>query len=141
MSAENDEVWAVVPGFGGIHEVSSEGRIRRVEGWGRQILGSHKARGCPHVFLQWPGKTTTCRLARLVLMGFTGLTPPTTTVPVHLDGDRQNCRRDNLKWGRRVFTRREMPLVEHRPWIKSPKDLCDTIHRLGGKSPRTDDFA
>jgi len=54
-----------------------------------------------HVTLSHENKRITKSVHRLVCMAFHGLPPNTSSQTRHLDGDNQNSKPDNLKWGTR----------------------------------------
>jgi len=109
------EVWKPIPGYEGIYEASSQGRIRTAEGkttyterhgvrsWQQRILkqkwrnrkssGKADARVC----LWKDGEEKTFLVARLVAMSF--LPAPYDKLTVnHIDGDTANNNISNLEW-------------------------------------------
>lgn len=105
------EVWKDIPGYEGIYQASSFGRIRTTEGkttsnkryetrrWKSRILkgrGDSYATG-KRVSLWKDGKAKDWLVARLVAMTFHGQPPAGFTVN-HKDGNRMNNNVDNLEW-------------------------------------------
>lgn len=109
------EVWKPIPGYEGLYEASSQGRIRTAEGkvtssarfdrrvWQQRIMkqkwrkrkgvGKEDARVC----LWKDGKEKTHLVSRLVAMSFLPMPFEKLTVN-HIDGDPSNNRVDNLEW-------------------------------------------
>jgi hypothetical protein len=105
------EVWKDIPGYEGIYQASSFGRIRTTEGkttsnkryetrrWKSRILrgrGDSYATG-KRVSLWKDGKVKDWLVARLVAITFHGQPPEGFTVN-HIDGNRLNNRIENLEW-------------------------------------------
>jgi hypothetical protein len=105
------EVWKDIPGYAGLYQASTFGRIRTCENkvtsnaryskrvWKSRIM---KGRGDnPHtgkrVCLWKNGKSQSYLVARLVAMTFLGDPPKDYTVN-HKDGNRMNNNIDNLEW-------------------------------------------
>ncbi len=96
---EDEEAWVPVPGYEGRWDVSSQGRVRsiprrRTRG-GELVLRVNK-RGYLSVTL---GREKH-EVHRLVALAFLGPRPEGMEVR-HLDGERLNCRVDNLAYGTR----------------------------------------
>lgn len=106
------EVWKAVPGYDCLYEVSNMGRIWSVprtvhdvgSGKARRIGGRFKKDNNSSslkrfqdlgVSLSREGKGISCLVAPLVWEVFVGPVPFGMVVR-HLDGDRKNCRLDNL---------------------------------------------
>lgn len=104
-----EEVWKAIPGYEGIYEASSLGRIRTVEGkttyskrhgvrhWKQRVL---KFRGISYqtgyrVSLWKNGKSKDWLVARLVAMTFFG---PSDLTVNHIDGNRFNNCVENLEY-------------------------------------------
>jgi hypothetical protein len=124
----DDEWWVLIEGFGGDYEVSSEGRVRT-----RKIVTGEKGGGMVKQFVSRVGKNEylavwlcdergvrvkNVRVHRLVATAFLSFREGKTTVRFK-DGDRMNCRADNL-----VVTEK----VSIEDWVKSEKNL-----RVSGK--------
>ena len=109
------EVWKPIPGYEGLYEASSQGRIRTAEGkttssarfdrrvWQQRIMKQkwHNRKGGKkadaRVCLWKDGKEKTLLVSRLVAMSF--LPAPYDKLTVnHIDGNPANNRLDNLEW-------------------------------------------
>lgn len=96
--------WRSIPGFEGIYEVSSEGRVRRVcEGAGRAKKGhilapGRNPKGYLAVNLCRNGKMTTKFLHVLVCEVFHGPKPSPVHQAAHRDDIKDNNTKDNLYW-------------------------------------------
>jgi len=104
-----EEIWKEVPGYEGLYEVSSQGRVRSLD---REVWN---ARGCylrrgrilkqnfddkmyKTVGLSSHGKTKTCRTHQLVAMAFLGHKPNRYKIVVdHLDNNHLNNNLSNLQ--------------------------------------------
>lgn len=107
------EAWKPVIGYEGFYEVSSEGRVRGLSrkiphGLGdafRHVKGKVLAakpgnHGYPSVMLSREGKKKLCTVHRLVMHAFVGSCPDGFEV-AHSDGNRLNCRLQNLRYATR----------------------------------------
>jgi len=100
------EVWLPVIDYEGIYEVSNHGRIRRdfaaparsLGVPGRILTPCSGPKGYLLVTLSKAGIVTTKRLHKIVLSAFCGDAPFSGAHAAHNDGDKQNCRLDNLRW-------------------------------------------
>lgn len=104
------EEWRPIPGYEGLYEASSLGRIRRVARW-QYNAGQHEriwlrekilrpaTQGgwAYYVSLMRDGKAATHTVHKLVLTTFVGPRPEGMEGS-HLDGDARNCRPSNLVW-------------------------------------------
>ncbi len=97
------EKWKDIYGFEGIYKISNYGRVKRLY-HGYKIVNrilnpwTDKKTGYQRVDLCWDGTTTRKRIHQLVLENFVG--PRGEKMEGrHLDGNKQNNRIDNLKWG------------------------------------------
>jgi hypothetical protein len=107
------EQWRAVPLFEGIYEVSSFGRVRSLD---RTV---QRVRNGKTVLVPWPGRELALiteangyvrvrlrvgggkvLLHRLVLTAFNGPAPDGHE-GAHNDGNKANCRLDNLRWATR----------------------------------------
>lgn len=106
---DDDEEWRPVPGFGGLYEVSSHGRVRskdrvvnRKNGtakWPGRILKIQKgSKGHYHVGLHFKGSSKVAFIHRLVAEAFI---PNPEGLPLvrHLDDVKENNHVRNLAWG------------------------------------------
>lgn len=104
------EVWKPIAGVEAYYEVSNMGRVRsldrvteRTAADGRvlalqPIPGRVLKRNNGLVILRPPGEAAqTFRTAVLVLEAFKGVRVPTGARIEHIDGDKTNCRADNLR--------------------------------------------
>lgn len=104
------EEWRKVVGFEGIYDVSNLGSVRRVgraarNGNGRgggavigRVRKPQKNRfGYPCLMLYKNGKHKGMLLHRLVAQAFLGMAPKNKEVN-HIDGDKKNCRVENLEY-------------------------------------------
>lgn len=90
------EQWRDVVGFEGLYRVSSEGRVRNAR-TGLTLKPGTGPSGYPTVAL---GRRNTRTLHSLVADAFLGKTPEGQEV-CHRDGDRQNPKLSNLRFGTR----------------------------------------
>lgn len=109
------EVWKPIPGYEGLYEASSQGRIRTAEGkttssarfdrrvWQQRIIKQKwqtrrtSDKKDARVTLWKDGEDKTLLVARLVAMSF--LSPPYDTLTVnHIDGNTENNCIENLEW-------------------------------------------
>ncbi len=103
MMTEAEEWRAITePGFEGIYEVSSIGRVRRITDGGkykagRIFVGGHDSSGYPHVLLSNGKRVVTRKVHRLVAAAFLGPIPAGKQVN-HKDRNRQNPRIENLEY-------------------------------------------
>lgn len=110
------EKWQHIVGYERIYQVSDYGRVKRVcGGSGTQIgrilkenLGINKRL---RVNLYKNNNRTTCNIHRLVLEAFVGLYP-SGMVTRHLDGNPQNNKLTNLKWGTYSENTQDSILIE-----------------------------
>ena len=92
------EQWRTIPGFKW-HEVSSHGRVRKQRALYNPFLYKLVADRNGHqcIQLSHDGVPERFRVSRLVGQAFCPDFSPELR-PVYLDGDKTNCRADNLKW-------------------------------------------
>lgn len=114
------EQWTLLEGFDD-YEISDHGRIRNVN-TGRIIKQQlHPRTGLPMVPIYRNGKQFTRNVHRLVAEAF--LDPgPENAVPIHIDGDRQNCHADNLEW-RSLSYARELTKERNRTEPADPRPV------------------
>lgn len=104
------EIWLPVVGLEGVFSVSNLGRVRSEKRTCRSSRGNtrtvnqkilspyvHKTRGYLGVTLQHNGVLRTSDVHLLVAKAFLGPCPAGFQC-AHNDGDRTNCRADNLRW-------------------------------------------
>lgn len=105
------EKWKSVPGYEGLYEASTLGRIRTVEGkitknkrfaerhWKSRILKTRGKQNSGYRASLWKdGKVKDALVARIVAYTFLG-NPPTDEYTVnHIDGNRFNNKIENLEW-------------------------------------------
>lgn len=105
MSTFHDEEWRDIPGFGGMYQASTLGRVRstrsksqwsRWKGYGGSVLKPAGKR-YRQVTLQTEGGEKSFLVHRLVAITFLG-EPPEGMQVCHCDGDRHNNRLDNLRF-------------------------------------------
>jgi hypothetical protein len=98
-----NEVWKKIPGYEGLYDVSTLGRVRSLK---RGIImkpGKHKT-GYLQVNLRRGGKYATEKIHRLMAMAFLGLRgSKDERVVNHIDGNRSN----NMIWNIEIVTRSE----------------------------------
>lgn len=94
------EVWMPVPGYEGLYEVSNLGQVRNSETG--LILSAGLNRGYRHVSLHRDGRRSTKYIQRLVLLAFCGEPHCPDADACHNDGDKDNNRLTNLRWGTRA---------------------------------------
>lgn len=100
------EIWKDIPGFEGMYQASSLGRIKgieRLDSIGRKVpermLTQHKTRGdYLTVFLSKNGETKSYRVNRLVLMTFNPVEDMDKLEANHKNENRQDNRLENLNW-------------------------------------------
>ena len=117
-SANGDtEQWLPIAGYGDCYEVSNLGRVRSLSRYITNADGAHRfyrgqlkstsaeLNGLVRVKLSFEGKRYQRNLARLVASAFVDGEQPDYSVG-YIDGDRSNCRADNLYW----YNRKGNPL-------------------------------
>jgi hypothetical protein len=113
------EEWRPAPGYEGLYEVSSLGRVRNING---RVLAQHlDGRGYPQLGLCRDAVKLTQKPHRLVCRAFHGA-PGEGQEVAHLDGNPLNASADNLAWVSRSENNRH-------------KELHGT-HQAGERHPR-----
>lgn len=92
------EVWVAVKEFPA-YEISNLGRVRRM---GRIVRGWDNGAGYLQVNLWSEGKRRVRTIHALVAEGFLPPKPTPKHEIAHGDGNRANCREDNLRWATRA---------------------------------------
>jgi hypothetical protein len=126
------EIWKAIPGFEGLYEASSEGRVRSLDrrSGGRllrgRILRQSVSNGGYRVLqLCRGGERTTMRAHHLVAITFLG--PPEAGFEVcHNDGNPGNNDLGNLRWGSRSDNARDT--VRHGKHRNTAKTHCPKGH-------------
>lgn len=100
MTPMETEIWANIPGYESLYQVSNFGRVRGIKR--NRILSSPlNNKGYARVNLCKDGKYKTMAVHRLVLMSFTDESEWGEEVN-HIDYVRSNNRLDNLEWVTRL---------------------------------------
>jgi hypothetical protein len=99
----NDEIdnWQPIDGFPG-YSVNPLGQVRR-DSSGRLITPRFNQYGVPYVGLMRGWAQCTRSLPKLVAHTFLPRTNSIFDTPIQIDGDRSNCRADNLMWRPRWY--------------------------------------
>lgn len=105
------EAWADILEWEGLYQVSSHGRVRSFDrivrcGYGRtrcypgRILSASLCQGYPRVVLHQTGQRPARQVFvhQLVCESFHGPAPTKAHEVAHKDGNRMNCRAENLRW-------------------------------------------
>ena len=100
-----DERWHDIPGYDGIYQVSTHGRVRSLP---RIDASGHRRRGAVLRGIHQHRRTyyVLCRNARTRLFCASALMAMVHGIPnpegcrhvIHVDGDQRNFRRANLRW-------------------------------------------
>ena len=117
------EQWKNIAGYAGRYQVSNCGFVRSLpRPWRKQLLILKLGRdtyGYRQVVLHKDGHRMTRKVHQLVLETFGTVPRPKGGVTRHLDGDKDNNKIDNLRWG--TTTENAMDAIIHgtSPGIKS----------------------
>jgi hypothetical protein len=139
MITADAERWAPIPGYEGLYEVSSFGRVRsldrvvphglhgfaRIRGVMRKTFPDHH--GYPRVVLTRSGRAKTHKVHRLVLEAFVG-TCPSGLEACHADDDSSNPALANLRWDTRRNNQLDKVANGNHPQAR--KTHCPRNHRL-----------
>ncbi|MFL1432774.1 MULTISPECIES: HNH endonuclease [unclassified Nocardiopsis] len=127
------EEWRPIAGTDGVYEVSNLGRVRS---W-TSVSRGQVIKPQPHqdrYLAFWTGPKLRL-LHRVVLETFVGPRPD-GMVCRHLDGDRMNCRLDNLRWGTAAENMRDS--IEHGTHANARKTHCPAGHEYTPENTRID---
>lgn len=134
------ERWRAIPGYEGLYEASSEGRIRSLDREVRTGIDARrviKGRILSQVpgaygyllvglYLRGGGKRRTYAVHSLVVATFHGPRPSEDHECCHWDNDRTNNRASNLRWGTRSENRDDQR--RHGTFPESNKTHCPYGH-------------
>lgn len=96
-----NEVWVPVPGHPKYH-VSNLGQVKREDR--ANPVGVHtNQQGIAYISMQLEEHQVHKSLARLVALAFVPRDREAFDTPIHLNGDRLDCRQENLVWRPRWF--------------------------------------
>lgn len=126
------EKWRAVPGYERTYAVSNLGRVYsapRPTTSGGILNGSVDNYGYRRVALVQNGKQATRRVHVLVMAAFVGPRPDGLEI-LHSDGDKQNCRLENLSYGTHAENMRDM--VRHGGTSQTRKTHCPQGHEYAG---------
>lgn len=130
-----DEEWRPIPGYEGVYEASSLGRVRslaRVDMRGqarpeRILKQATLPSGRLQVNLYRDGKQRIFKVHRLIALAFHG-TPEPGQVVCHNDGDPANNRASNIRWG--TASENQLDAVRHGTHREVKKTHCPVGHPL-----------
>jgi NUMOD4 motif/HNH endonuclease len=128
--------WRPVAGYEGLYLVSDLGEVYslpRATTRGQLIRPRRDPNGYLQVTLSKDGEHTTHRVHILVLTAFRGLCPPGKE-GAHDDGDKDNCRLDNLFWKTRAENIRDV--VRHGRHNNGNKTHCRWGHQFTSQNTR-----
>lgn len=96
------EIWKPLKDYEGLYEISNMGRVRSLIKRGNNThkirkTGLDVATGYINIQLRKNNKPLTKRVHRLVAEAFVP-NPDNKPVVNHIDGNKKNCRADNLEW-------------------------------------------
>lgn len=106
-----EETWKAVNGYEGLYEVSDEGRVRSLDriidtesGYkrpfkGRVLKPGKSPGGYLQVNLRKSGRSKSEAIHRMVCRAFNGSNPEDKPWVLHTDGNKENNRPENLRWG------------------------------------------
>lgn len=98
---EDIDAWVPVEGFPG-YSVNPLGQVRN-DFSGRLLRPRYNQYGVPYVGFMKDGKQCSRSLPRIVAQAFLSPSNAVFDTPIQLDGDRSNCRADNLMWRPRWY--------------------------------------
>ncbi|QPO16649.1 HNH endonuclease [Mycobacterium phage KashFlow] len=140
-ATSNTEEWRPAPGYEGLYEVSSHGRVRsldRTVPTRRHPGGVRKLRGCllkpspskyGHLMVSpsKDGRQKVEYIHHLVMLAFSGPRPDGMLV-CHNDGDPANNRLDNLRWDDQFGNMRDT--LSHGTCFQANKTHCIRGHEF-----------
>lgn len=135
-----DEIWKPIPGYEGCYMISNHGRVLslpRISASGAKLKGkirkhSINSSGHHQVGLHRDGKKRLALVHVLVLEAFTGPRPYGMEA-CHNDGDHDNNRADNLRWGTHSENMRDRDLHGKGP-KGTRKTHCKRGHEFNDKN-------
>lgn len=160
MSAEE---WRPIPGFDGLYEASSLGRVRSVlpHPKGRTpalhvLTPALHRNGYLNVGLRRSGRRVVVGVHRLVCMAFHGL-PAAGEEARHLDSDRTNNTAENLAWGThadnmqdavaagrhfsvnrgRTHCRRDHEFTDENTYVHAGRRICRACRAMRARNRKT----
>lgn len=95
------EKWKHVQGFPG-YSVNPLGQVRK-DSTGRLLIPRYNQYGVPYVGMMRDWQQCSRSIPRLVARAFLSEPSDLFDTPIQLDGDRSNCRVDNLMWRPRWY--------------------------------------
>jgi len=128
--------WAPVPDFEGLYLVSDDGRVHslpRATTRGRIIRPRRDPNGYLMVTLSKEGKHTHHRVHVLVLTAFRGKCPRGCE-GAHDDGNKENCRLENLFW--KTYSANKRDTVRHGRHHNGSKTNCRWGHKFTRSTTR-----
>ena len=96
-----DDGWVPVEGFPG-YSINPLGQVSR-DSTGRLLIPRYNQYGVPYVGLMRSWQQCSRSLPRLVARAFLPIPSDIFDTPIQVDGDRSNCRADNLMWRPRWY--------------------------------------
>jgi hypothetical protein len=97
----NEGNWVPVEGFPG-YSINPLGQVSR-DSTGRLLVPRYNQYGVPYVGLMREWQQCSRSLPRLVARAFLPSPSDIFDTPIQIDGDRSNCRADNLMWRPRWY--------------------------------------
>lgn len=139
------EIWKPIPGFEGLYEASTYGRIRSPERkspyskseCGYRIFKAHIMKqtdtheGRMVVNLRRGYKSNVMKVHRVIMLTFVGERPAGTEI-CHNDGNYRNNRLENLRYD--TSSSNSFDMVEHGVHFWAKRDACCRGHKFSGKN-------
>lgn len=98
----SEEIWMPIPGYEGLYEASSQGRIKSLPKNGRKekIISQYinNRNGYCYMSLCKSGKRRTVRVHKYIILAFKGKSPDGKPQVNHIDGNKANNRIENLEY-------------------------------------------